>query len=235
MLARTVTDLDPPLPTSARPAISVLLAGGTGLVGSALLPILLDSGRQPVHLLLRRPPAEPLPAGACALIVDYANLPPLPAAEEACCALGTTLSQAGSKAAFRAVDHDAVLAFARAARAAGARRLAVVSALGADPASSGFYNRVKGETEQALRQLGFESLVIARPSLLDGQRSRLGQPARPAEALALAATRPIARWLPKAWRPITPHQVARAMQRALASARPGVTILSSKDMQAEEP
>lgn len=235
MLVRPVTAIDPPLPTQASPPTSVLLAGGTGLVGRALLPILLDDGRRTVRLLLRRPAAEPLPAGARALVVDFAALPPLPSADEACCALGTTLRQAGSKAAFRAVDHDAVLAFARAARAAGVRRLAVVSALGADPASGSFYNRVKGETEQALQQLGFESLVIARPSLLDGQRSSLGQPARPAEALALAATRPIARWLPKAWRPITPRQVARAMVRALALARPGVTVLSSSDMQEEEP
>ena len=106
-------------------------------------------------------------------MVNYAALAHLPAAQEAYCCLGTTIKVAGSPEAFRAVDLDAVLAFARAAQRAGATRLAVVSALGADPASRILYNRTKGEMEHALRDLGFSSLVIARPSLLAGNRRAL--------------------------------------------------------------
>lgn len=79
--------------------------------------------------------------------------------------------------AFRAVDHAAVLAFAWAAQRAGAQRFFVVSALGADAGSRVFYNRVKGEMEDALRVLGFSTLAIFRPSLLLGRRAqaRLGE------------------------------------------------------------
>ena len=102
------------------------------------------------------------------------------------------------EAAFRAVDFDAVVATARAARAAGATRLALVSALGADAASRVFYNRVKGETEAAVAGLGYASVAIARPSLLLGDREALGQPARPMEALAMRFSRPLGWLVPRA-------------------------------------
>jgi uncharacterized protein YbjT (DUF2867 family) len=109
--------------------------------------------------------------------------PPLPACDAAICALGTTLSKAGSQQAFRAVDHDAVLAFASAALAAGARRFVLVSSAGANPNARGFYLRVKGEAEAALAGLPFGALHILRPGLLLGHRAE----ARPAEAIARAA------------------------------------------------
>src|SRR5690606_36081904 len=87
------------------------------------------------------------------------------------CCLGTTQAQAGSEAAFRAVDVDLVLAFARRARELGARHLLVISAIGADRDSSFFYNRVKAEMEDALRQQDWPQLTIVRPSLLLGPRS----------------------------------------------------------------
>jgi uncharacterized protein YbjT (DUF2867 family) len=207
--------------------MTALLAGASGLVGREIARHW--SGRGRLHLLLRQPMAAP-GAHQGVIVVDFAALPPLPRAEEAYCALGTTIRTAGSQAAFRAVDVDAVLAFARAARAAGVTCFGVVSALGADARSSTFYNRVKGEAEQALEGVGFESLVIARPSLLVGDRAALGQPARAGEALALAVTRPLAGLIPKAWRPIEAGTVARALLRAVAERRPGVRVLSSADM-----
>ena len=155
----------------------------------------------------------------------------MPRAEWAFCCLGTTIAVAGSQAAFRAVDHDAVLAFARAASAAGVTHFAVVSALGADASSRGFYNRTKGEMEAALRQVGFRHLVIARPSLLAGDRGSLKQAPRLGEALALAVTRPLAGLIPKAWRPIEAATLARALVRGLAAAKPGVTVLESAALQ----
>src|SRR6266481_703419 len=83
-------------------------------------------------------------------VVDFVALPLLPPADEAYLALGTTIKVAGSQAAFRAVDFDANLAVARAAKAAGARRIGLVSAMGADAHSRIFYSRVKGELEEAL-------------------------------------------------------------------------------------
>ena len=98
--------------------------------------------------------------------------------------LGTTIKVAGSQAAFRQVDFAFVVNTARAARVAGATRLAVVSALGADAKSRVFYNRVKGEMEAAIAQLGYKSVVIAQPSLLLGDRAALGQPVRSSEVWA---------------------------------------------------
>jgi uncharacterized protein YbjT (DUF2867 family) len=212
-------------PQSVRRA---LLAGATGLVGSALAR--LWPGPAPLHLLVRRSIERPNEA-ARVHVVDFAALPPLPRAEWAFCCLGTTIRVAGSQAAFRAVDHDAVLAFARGALAAGVKRFALVSALGADARSGNFYSRVKGETEAELRTLGFAHLVIARPSLLAGARSALRQPQRPGEALALAITRPLGPLIPKAWRPIEADTLARALMRALARAEPGASVLASGALQ----
>jgi len=206
-----------------------LLAGATGLIGREAARQWAGPGT--LYLLLRRKPAAALAPGQQALVVDFTSLPPLPPAATAICALGTTIKVAGSKAAFRAVDFDAVLAFASAARRAGVTRFAVVSALGADPRSASFYSRVKGEMEAALAQVGFETLVIARPSLLTGDRAALGQPARTGEALAIALTAPLAWMIPATWRPIAAATVARAMRRALAESGPGVHVIESGAMQ----
>ncbi len=142
--------------------------------------------------------------------VDFASLDlqGLAAPEVAFCALGTTIGKAGSQQAFRAVDHDAVLAFAMAAMAAGARCFVLVSSVGADPRSSIFYNRVKGETEAGLRALGFASLAIAQPSLLLGERAE----SRPTERALVVASRFLGGVLrPFAWRPIEAKVVAQAL------------------------
>ena len=164
-------------------------------------------------------------------VVKFRKLPPLPRSDEAYCCLGTTLAAAGSKEAFRSVDMDAVLLFARAAQAAGVRRFAVVSSLGADARSSNFYTRVKGEMEDALATFKFDSLVLARPSLLIGDRESLGQEPRLGERVAVAVARPLAPLIPARWRPITAARVARAMLRAVAEAQPGVRVVESKELQ----
>lgn len=208
----------------------ILLAGATGLVGRELVrQLAARPGSCTVHLLVRRP--IDAPPGMRVHVVDFAALPALPRAGEAFCTLGTTIAQAGSQAAFRAVDFDAVLAFARAARAAGVTRFAVVSALGANPKSSTFYNRVKGEMEAALAGVGFETLVIVRPSLLAGDRASLGQAQRPAERWALALTVPFAALIPKALRPIKAEAVARGMLQALQARPAGVHVVESGALQ----
>jgi uncharacterized protein YbjT (DUF2867 family) len=103
----------------------------------------------------------------------------------------------------------------------------VVSAMGANARAKVFYNRVKGEAEQALAALGFQQLVLARPSLLLGDRTALGQPSRPGERAAQAMM-PLLGWLlPRKLRPIGADAVATALRRALADAAPGLTLLES--------
>jgi uncharacterized protein YbjT (DUF2867 family) len=219
------------------PARVAVLAGATGMVGRAVLARLTADKTSPyaaVHTLGRRAPE--LPAGAQnARLVSHVSQSLLdtevPPADDMFIALGTTISVAGSQSAFRAVDLDAVLALARAARAAGVRRLGVVSAMGADAGSKVFYNRVKGEMEQAVSALGFDTVVIARPSLLDGKRAALGQPTRRGEQLALKVMRLLKPLIPRNYRAISDAQVAKALVEAVQAGRPGVQILLSGEMQ----
>src|SRR5438094_6537487 len=219
------------------PSRTALLAGVTGLVGRALLPMLLASKQyRRVHVLLRRTPPD-IKASPTLTIhqVDFARLQdPLPMVDDVFIALGTTIKLAGSEAAFRKVDLDFVVNTARAARAAGARRLAVVSALGADAKSRIFYNRVKGEMQIAILQLGYESVVIAQPSMLLGDRTALGQPARSGEIWAARLLGPLGLIVPKAVRPIPARAVASALLAAILDARPGVHLLKSGAMQARD-
>ncbi|MDU6239237.1 MAG: NAD(P)H-binding protein, partial [Bradyrhizobium sp.] len=155
---------------------TVIIAGATGLVGREILRgLLADPAIDHVHVLGRRAPPVVSPK-LTAHVVDFAALPSLPSADELYLALGTTIKTAGSQAAFRAIDHDANLAIAKAALASGTRRVGLVSAMGADATSRIFYSRVKGELENDLTALPFAGLVIARPSLLVGARAELGQP-----------------------------------------------------------
>jgi uncharacterized protein YbjT (DUF2867 family) len=126
------------------------------------------------------------------------------------------------------VDLDANLAVARAALAAGARSAGLVSAMGADARSIFFYNRVKGELEDVLATLPFEGLVIARPSLLVGDRTALGQPERPLERYSMVATRAVAQLMPANYRPIAAADVARALLARVPTARRRMVLLSGE-------
>lgn len=214
--------------TSSAPPRRALLAGSTGLVGRAVLQRLLDSPRYAeVHALARQVPAGlPTHRKLHWHTVDFQALPTLPPVDDVFIALGTTIKVAGSQAAFRQVDFDAVVNTARAARAAGATRLAVVSALGADAHSAVFYNRVKGQMQDAVTALGYASLLIVQPSLLTGDRTALGQPARAAEQWGAR----LMGWLPRSLRPIAAERVAQAMVEGLAEPAPGRRILRSGQM-----
>src|SRR5947207_9158419 len=209
---------------------TALLAGATGLVGRALLSMLLAEKRyHRVHVLLRRAAPEITPDAKLEIRqVDFARLPEaFPTVEDVFIALGTTIKVAGSEAAFRQVDFEFVVNTARAARAAGASRLAVVSALGADATSRIFYNRVKGEMQDAIGELGYESVVIAQPSMLLGDRVALGQPARSGEVWAARVLGPLGWMVPKAVRPIPARAVASALLAAILDAKPGIRVLKS--------
>ncbi|HRL92982.1 MAG: NAD(P)H-binding protein [Pseudomonas sp.] len=202
----------------------ILLAGATGLTGEHLLDRLLN---EPTVARVLAPSRRPLaahphlenPVGELAAL-----LPQLSGnVDIAFCCLGTTIKQAGSEAAFRAVDHDLVLAFAARARALGARHLLVISALGADAHSPVFYNRVKGELEAALQAQDWPQLTIVRPSLLLGARRefRLGE-----RLLA-----PLARWIPGKYRGIKACTLAHALWRLALEEQDGTRIIESDQLR----
>lgn len=210
---------------------TVIIAGATGLVGKDILAgLLADPTVVAVHSLGRRPLAMLHPK-LTAHLVDFAALPVLPRADEVYLALGTTIKIAGSQAAFRAVDYDANLAVATAALAAGAKKVGLVSAMGADARSKVFYSRVKGELEDALAQMPFEGLVIARPSMLVGNREALGQVVRRGEVWAFSLGKLLGFLIPMNYKPIAAVAVAGALLRAVP-AGVGTRVLLSGAMQA---
>lgn len=165
-----------------------LVAGATGLVGGHLLELLTrDPAYRQVATLGRRAP-ELTHEKLLNFVEDFSgewDEAVVPQADAVFCCLGTTIKQAGSQEAFRAIDLDLVVRIAAAAHAKGASTFVVVSSVGADPTSSNFYLRTKGEMEQAVSELGFERLGILRPSLLLGSRDEL----RPGERIGQLAAR----------------------------------------------
>lgn len=161
------------------PQKTALIAGATGLVGSYLLRMLLQSDRYGKVIALVR---KPLPVHDQKLeqkIVDFEKLAVTPGliADDVFCCLGTTMKKAGSKEQFYQVDYTYVVELAKATSRQFASQFLVVSAMGADKDSAFFYNRVKGEMEEAITKLSFTAVHIFRPSLLTGNRpeTRLGE------------------------------------------------------------
>ena len=186
-----------------------LLAGASGLTGGRLLDYLLDDAAFTRVVAVGRRPLARRHAKLEAITADFAALPALDGSDAFCC-LGTTMRKAGSAAAFRAVDHDHVLAFGRAAKAGGAERFYLVSSVGADAAARTFYLRVKGETEAAVAALGFPGLDVFRPGLLIGPRAER----RPVEALSQRLLPLIDPLLPSRFRTLDHDRLARAILAA---------------------
>jgi uncharacterized protein YbjT (DUF2867 family) len=159
-----------------------------------------------------------------------AQIADFPRVHDVFCCLGTTMKQAGSPDAFRKVDFTYIVELARVAVRHRASQFLVVTAVGADPQSRILYSRVKGEAEEAVRRLQFESIQIFRPSLLVGARTQ----SRPAERVAgllsmlvaWAFVGPLARY-----RPIKAETVARAMVRVAREAPRGTHVYESQDIR----
>ena len=215
----------------SQPPQRVLLAGGTGLVGQqALHQLLVDPDVTEVRVLVRRPcTTEQLlgvqQAGSHKLRICVADFDHLAqhadwfAVDTVFCALGTTIKQAGSQAAFRQVDFDYPLQIAKLAKAQGAKRFLLVSALGAHPRSRVFYNRVKGELERAVRELGFDLVVAAQPSLLEGDRAQV----RIGERIGLF----FGFLMPERYKPVNVALVAAGLLASAKQARSGWLVLSN--------
>jgi uncharacterized protein YbjT (DUF2867 family) len=202
----------------------ILLAGASGFVGNLALDALLDSTDiSRVYAITRRPLGREHPRLANRIVQFEQIESQLKGltCHAALCSLGTTMRQAGSEQAFRQVDFDAVLAFARTAKAAQAQRFVVVSSAGADPKSKHFYLRTKGEMEEALAGVGFTSLDILQPSLLLGWHREI----RPLQLLGSAfapLVNPFLTGKREPFRAIPAHTVAAAMAGVTRSGRRGV-------------
>jgi uncharacterized protein YbjT (DUF2867 family) len=209
------------------PLSSAVVLGATGLVGSRLLAALAsEPGCERVVSLGRRPSglSSPTVKDVTADLARPESYREHLDVDCVFCALGTTIKKAGSEEAFRRVDHEYPLTVAREAVAAGARRYVLVSAVGADAKSRVFYNRVKGELEDALRDLRFpRGLRIMHPSVLLGERGE-SRPGEQVAATLMRATGPLFAGALKKYRAISADDVARAMIAAARTEGDGVVV-----------
>lgn len=203
--------------------MKIVLFGATGLVGGSVLVRLAGHEVVPVG-------RRAVSGGRAAPVEDWPDVVRELAPTVVISTLGTTIRAAGSQAAFAAVDRDAVLAVARAAKESGARQFVTVSSVGADAGASNFYLRTKGQTEDGLRPLGFDRLDVMRPGLLLGAR---GGAVRPMEALA-ALVSPLTNVLtPRSldrYRAIEADDVAAAIVAVVGAAGQGIFVHHNREM-----
>ena len=200
-----------------------LVIGASGLIGQQLIDLLLQDENYSVIALIRT-----------ALPIQHERLIQVPfnfdnpnneviQADEIFCCLGTTIKVAGSQQAFYKVDFEYVLDIAKKAYLNGAKKFALVSSMGANKNSTVFYSKTKGAIEEAVTQIGYESLFIFRPSLLLGKRTgfRLG------ERIAQYFFTFFSILIPKKYQAIQARQVAKAMIVCMNTGDKGVHILES--------
>jgi uncharacterized protein YbjT (DUF2867 family) len=193
-----------------------LIAGASGLVGSELLKLLLDSEKYDKVLIIGRKPIPIIHPKATFVKVDFNTIdsftPPF-MVNDVYCALGTTIKQAGSQEAFRKVDMDYVVGLGKYCEKQKAERFLVISAMGADANSRIFYNKVKGEMETAIQQLNIPAVFIFRPSLLMGKREEFRFGERFAQVM-MGALGFLFMGSFKKYKPIKALTVAKSMVRA---------------------
>ena len=214
---------------------TAIVVGSNGLVGSELLKILLESDYYRTVVSLARKYLEIKNDKLVQYIIeDYNQLDEyeeLIAADDIYCCLGSTMKKAGSKEAFRKVDFDYPLTIAKLAALNDSGQFMLVSALGANPGSGVFYNKVKGEVEEAIKEVDFNSLHIFRPSLLlgDRQEKRGGE----STAKVLMTTFSFAMVGPwKKYKPVQAKKVAQAMFQAAQKNEDGVHVHESDQIAA---
>ncbi len=201
-----------------------MIAGATGLVGSACLQLLLDSEKYDHVVAIGRKESGLQHPKLKNIIVDFEQLdklnPDKPIHDVYCC-LGTTIKKAGSPENFRKVDYDFVMNVARWADSHGAKRLMLVSAIGADASSRIFYSKVKGEVERDVAKLNISEIHIFQPSLLLGNRNefRFGESVG---AAMMALLKPFLRGKLAKYHPIKGADLARAMYAAAFQKKEGI-------------
>ena len=225
---RTTHTMPPDTPLNPEsPRVRLLILGATGAVGREVLRMALDHPRvQQVVAPTRRPlAAHPKLTNPVTDLARPAETLADMALDAVVCALGTTIKQAGSQEAFAAVDRDAPVAWAREALRLGARSMALNSSLGAS-ATGNFYLRTKHQAEEGLRQLGFASYTVVRPSLIDAQRTEN----RPGERVGLWVSRLLGPLVPRRYRPVPASAIAHTLLQAALQAIPGERVVESEDI-----
>lgn len=204
--------------------LTAIVAGGSGLIGGHCLRTLLADDRYAQVIALVRMPLAVHHPKLTQRTVDFDRLEQVSEflhADDLFCCLGTTIRNAGSQEEFRKVDFHFPLQLARRASSSNVKQFLMVTSLGADPTSSVFYNRVKGEVEQEVVKLPFISIHFFRPSLLLGNRTefRLGERIG-AMMMGILEFLMVGKW--RRYRAIKASVVAHGMVHAARLSLPGV-------------
>lgn len=208
---------------------TILVAGATGAIGSLILKLATTHEKVKHVVALTRRPIEPLPKVSNE-IVDFDHLPkdaPWWKADAVICALGTTRKKAGSDEAFEQVDFHMPANLALAASAHQIPCFVLNSSMMANPDAKGLYLRTKGRTEQSIIRAGFTSVVIARPGLIDADRTE----SRPGEYAGILASRLFNPLLPKRYRSVPAESLAKRMLDEAIRSPSGVHYLESEQFQ----
>lgn len=213
--------------------LRVLLVGGSGLTGQAVLRILLADQRfREVHAPLRgRPSIEHPRLHLHPWRPEFPRFDHLPefSCDAVLCCLGTTIKKAGSREAFQDIDRDAILDLANWAKKRGVPRLILISSSGADPGSINFYLRTKGETEAALKEIGIPSVTVLRPGLLLGARKDF-RPAERLGQLTLPLLTPLLRGPLHRLRGTPAEALARFMVSKIFDPLPGFQVIENREI-----
>lgn len=209
---------------------AALLAGGTGLIGSQLLKLLIADERYTKVKCLTRNKLPVEHEKISIIQTDGSNINDVAdslQADDVFCCLGTTIKKAKTKEAFKKIDFEYPLQLANLTKASGAKQFLLVSALGADAHSSVFYNQVKGEVEAAIEAVGFSAFHIFRPSLLLGPRAE----ERSAEDAAKVFFRLFGFLIPRKFKAIDSAKVANAMWQMAKKEESGKFVYESQSLQ----
>jgi uncharacterized protein YbjT (DUF2867 family) len=212
---------------------SALLAGATGLTGKLLLYSLLDSKEYSAIFILVRKEITIKDPRLTQIIFNYDNprdYENLPNADILFCCLGTTIKKAGSQEAFSKVDSQYPIHLAKVCSEKKYKKFLLITALGANPNSRIFYNRVKGETEEKIKSFNFKEIYFCRPSLILGNRTefRVGEQIGKLFAKFIS---PLLFGSLRKYRAIEALIIAKAMIKLASTSNQGVHIIESDELE----
>jgi len=208
---------------------TTIIAGASGLIGKELVQKLIKSDQYRLIYLLSRKKSGFASEKVRELVINFEKIGQLKFDElidDVFCTLGTTMKQAGSRDNFKKVDYEYVVALANLGKQYGASKFIVVSAMGANSKSAVFYNKIKGMTEDALKNIGFNQLIILRPSLLLGERVEK----RFAERLSGIFMKSFNFLIPDNYKAIQAEKVAGSMLKMALESKEKVLIVKSGEM-----
>jgi uncharacterized protein YbjT (DUF2867 family) len=159
---------------------TAIILGATGLTGGHLLQKLIDDDRYKTVKLFSRKKIEGLPTKVKLFVgnmLELENFKKDFTGDEVFCCIGTTAKNTPNKETYKKIDFGIPLAAAKLSKENNISTFLVVSAIGANPKSSVFYSKTKGEMEQEVLQQNILNTYILQPSIIGGNRneSRIGE------------------------------------------------------------